>query len=146
MLCAGAHSPTASTFSLQSVLRNLMSLSAVCSFCYQEGWVSKLCFKAWRGAEGGFPSRETAGVKAVSEVWDSRVGLGQEGWTLRSQRNTGFRISFGRQSLVNAPNFSPPRGGSGLKSNEHGQLSVSFLDFLPHTIPSPLPYPVFTLP
>lgn len=73
-------------------------------FLLQEAWVSKPCFKAWRGAEGGIPSREAAGVEAGSQVWErerlSTVGLGQGGWMLRSQKNTGFRISYGRQRLV----------------------------------------------
>lgn len=74
------------------------------------------------------------------------MGLRQEGWTLR---HTGSAL----EGKVYAPNFSPPRGGSGLKSGETlvqacplGQLSVSSLDFLPYTIPSLLPNPVFTLP
>lgn len=89
-------------------------------------------------------------MKAGSEVWGGRVGLGQEGWTLRAQRNPGFRIGFGKQRLALCARVFP---SSRLKSSETlaqacppGQLSVSSLDFRPHTVPSLLSYPVFALP
>lgn len=138
------------TLSPENVLRSLMLLLAFCSFCYQAGWVSKPCFKAWTGAGGSFPSREAPGVKAWSESLKCRRDAQQGG-----ARSVETQETWGPSSSTRVSG-SAPEGkdwGEELKSSEAlaqawppGQLSVSSLGLLPSAIPSLWLCPVFTLP